>query len=267
MTWAIDYAKVDGDAQPDCVAARAMGASIAYIRGAWEYRGRSSVDLTLMRDAPAWRGAGVRVGAYAFLDYEGSPELLADALASSYARQASDMPVALDLEMDEVPPGTTAAGRVAIAERALAELQKHYGARGVIVYTSLQQWEDHFGDLPSEKLGACPLWLKTPYAWNPRNQPHLESVGPLGALPRPWRAAGSPGAWLQQFQGDALGWAGMTSTVDLSKFLAFDDQTPDARAMWVKSVTGNVTLDAWQRGLGLAPDGIVGPATFCQLCR
>lgn len=264
MSYAIDYALVDGQHPPNCAEAKAAGASMVIIRGAWGYRGTARIDPTLARDAINWRTNGVRVGAYLFLDYETDPAMQAATMIAAYVRGGSDLPVALDLEMDAPPPGTTPASRLAAAEKALVTLQAHYGARSVMIYTSLQQWLDHFGDLDSAALGACPLWLKTPYAWNPRNPPKLDSAGPLGGLPRPWRRAGSPSAWLQQFQGDALGWPGMSSTVDVSRFLPL--AADDARWAWVRAVAG-ADLPAWQRARGLVADGIPGPATFAALCR
>lgn len=275
MIIALDYAKVDGDAPPDVARARGSmplhsGVAIAYIRGEWEYRGKAYTDDTLMRDAPAWRAGGAKVGAYLFLDYEGDPEAAADALAAVYKRLPGDMPVALDLEMDVPPPNTTAAQRVAIAEKALARLQQHYGTHGVIIYSSLEQWQDHFGDLPSDALGKVPLWIKTPYPWKPHNPPHLESTGPVGQLPRPWRATGSPGAWMQQFQGDCIGWPGFTSTVDVSQFLVYRPGQHDSRDPWVAELIGCALVDlpvafpAWQKARGLVADSVAGPASFCM---
>lgn len=273
MSYAVDYALVDGNAPPDCAKAVAFGARTAIIRAAWGYHGAAHVDRTIARDATAWRAAGAQVGAYLFLDYDTDPIAQADTCHMAYARQPGDFPVALDLETDVPPPGTTAASRVAFAERALARLQQHYGQHGVWIYTSLQQWLDHFGDLDSPALGACPLWIKTPYAWKARNPPKLADVGPLGALPRPWRRAGSPGAWMQQFQGDALGWPGCSSTVDLSVFLPYSGTPGDARSAWLAQRIGTAqpltvaALQTWQRSQGLTSDGIAGPRTFAALCR
>lgn len=272
-TYVIDYALVDGNHPPDCHAAKAAGASIVGIRGAWGYRGKASIDPTFLRDAAAWRDAGVRVFAYLFLDFETDIAAQVDALTSSYVRQDADLPVAIDLEMDAAPPGTTAQTRLFAAQMALARLQAHYGKSAVMAYTSAAQWVDHFGDFDSISMDTAPLWLKTPYAWNPRNAPHLDSCGPLGELPRPWRSVGGPGAFLQQFQGDAIGWPGMSSTVDVSRFLTFTaTDTSDDRRFWVAQHVGcraqdlHTALPIWQKAHNLIPDGIVGPATFAELC-
>jgi hypothetical protein len=260
----LDYASVDGNAPPDFAKVKAAGASAVIFRGAYGYAGSAHLDPTIHRDSAAARAAGLRVGAYLFLSYDASPVFQAAALDAVYGRQAGDLPVALDLEMDHPPPGTDAMRRLQIAEQAIAALRSLYGQRSVMVYTSLQQWLDHFGDLDSAALGSAPLWLKTPYAWNLRNPPKLDSAGPLGQLPRPWRRPGSPGAWLQQFQGDALGWDGFSSTVDLSQFLTWRDSAVDSRSTWVKNLAPNVAT--WQALHGLDADGIIGPATFSALC-
>jgi GH25 family lysozyme M1 (1,4-beta-N-acetylmuramidase) len=269
MIAGIDYASVDGNQLPNFHAAVAAGARFVGIRGAYGYAGKVHSDPTITRDAPGWRVAGAQVFSYLFLTYDCAPEMQADTLATTYMRGGSDLPIALDLEMDTPPPGTTPASRIAYAERALARLQQHYGARGVMIYTSAEQWLDHFGDLDSAALGACPLWLKTPYAWREHNPPKLDSAGPLGTLPRPWRRPGSPGAWIQQFQGDAIGWAGMSSTVDVNQFLISKADPGDPRWAWVVSRFFSTAPDlaTWQRARGLMPDGVVGPATFAQLCR
>jgi hypothetical protein len=272
MLTIVDYAVVDGDAPPVFSAARSAGAVAVAIRGAWGYKGQAAADKTLARDAAPARAAGLQVLSYLFLDYETNPELQADVMAAAYARAEGDLPVALDLEIDTPPLGTTPASRLAIAERCLTRLQQHFGARGVQIYTSLEQWGDHFGDLPSSALGACPLWLKIPYAWKARNAPHLP--GPMTELPRPWRDASSPGAWSVQFQGDALGFPGFSSTVDLSYFVPFRAGAPDARAPYVASAIAcagpevlPTALPAWQAAHGLAADSIGGPATFAALTR
>ena len=264
----IDYADLDGNhiAAPAAVAG---GARFVGMRGAYGYGTTAQVDPTPARDATSWRSAGAQVFAYLCINYTCLPEIQADALAASYTRQGSDLPVALDLEVNAKQPGITPATRVAWAERAVARLQQHYGAAGVWIYTSLEQWLDNFGDLDSTMLGALPLWLKTPYPWNPRNIPHVADTGPLGELPRPWRRAGSPGAWAQQFQGDAIGFPGMSSTVDISRFLPAQAATNDPRWLWVTSrfFSTAPNLQTWQSLRGLTPDGVVGPATLAQFCR
>jgi hypothetical protein len=275
MDVGVDYANEDGNATPDIATTRAAGINlqIVGIRGAWGYNGVASVDKTLARDADTVRSSGCHLFGYLMLDYATDPTLQANALIASYTRLTGDFPVALDLEMNTPPPGTTPASRVAMAEHACQLLQAKYGSNGVWIYTSLEQWSDHFGDLDSAVLGACPLWIKTPYPWNADNPPHPDDTGPLGAMPTPWLGAHSPGAWHQQFQGDSKPFPGFTSTVDISQFLLFDGNanpfrsSGDARTPWVYSIVGPGGIAAWQTAHGLAADNIIGPDTFALMCQ
>lgn len=266
MTYAVDYANVDGDAPPNFWETIKAGATIVGIRGAWGYHGATTTDTTLERDAGAARDAGCQVFGYLFLDYATDVTAQVTALASSYKRQPKDLPVALDLEMDAPPPNTTPQSRVAMAEDALAQLQAVYGKLGVMVYTSADQWVDHFGDADSDALAAVPLWIKTPYQWKPRNPPKLASIGPLGDLPKPWRQPGSPGAMLQQFQGDAIGFPGFSSTVDISKFLV--PTVGDPRWTWINGQAAKYgSFTAWQAAMGLQVDNIFGPHSLAAMCK
>jgi Glycosyl hydrolases family 25 len=273
VTFALDYALVDGNAPPDFTAARAAGAGIIGIRGAWGYRGASATDPTLRRDQVAARAAGCQVFGYVFLDYQTPWQPQCDALAAGYKRLPGDLPVALDLEVDNVPPGCTPASMVAEAESALQYLQGLYGQHSVMVYTSQEQWQDHFGNLDSAILGSVPLWLKTPYAWNARNPPHLDDVGPMlrtKDIPRPWMRPGSPGIFLRQFQGDAVGFPGFSSTVDISLFLELLPTPTDPRQAWLaarcKELCDSTDVAVLQASVGLVADGICGPRTFAALC-
>jgi hypothetical protein len=273
MDVGLDYANEDNNQPPNLRATKDAGINVRVvgIRGAWGYNRTVSIDKTLARDADAVRAAGCHLFGYLTLDYATDPTLQANALAASYDRMPGDFPAMLDLEMNEPPAGTTPQGRVAMAEHVCQLLQGKYGVNGVWIYTSAEQWADHFGDLDSAVLGACPLFVKTPYAWNPHNPPHLDAA-PLGELPRPWRDAKSPGAWLQQIQGDSRPVPGFTSTVDLSQFLAFDGKANpfrsggDPRAPWVYSVTGP-SIAAWQTAHGLEADDVIGPDSFAAMTK
>lgn len=263
MTYAVDYALTDGDAPPGFEAAKeyAGGSLLVGIRGAWGYDGQEFTDTTLARDAAVADAAGCPVFGYVFLDY--ATDIAKTIAAISYVREPGDLPFALDLEMDTPPPGTTPASRLAAAEYAAQLLMAKFGPHGVWVYTSFEQWQDHFGGLDSEILGGLPLWLKVPYPWNARNPPHLESVPGLGEIPTPWKRAGSPGVWMEQFQGDAIGFPGFTSTVDISKFLTVTSPA-DPRWVWINEVCGG-NFPKWQSANELTPDNIPGPASFAVL--
>ncbi len=266
MSEGVDYASVDGDKPPDFAAAHAAGLSFVIIRGAYTF-GAPRPDLNLARDRDAAQRAGLRVGSYLILDYSPhgpTPEAQAHAFITAYgARRSGELPVALDAETNSLDhSASTGATRIAWLLRAYDALKACYGV--VMTYTSENQWSENFGDVDC-RLGDGPLWVKVPYPWNARNKPHPESCPPVGVLPRPWRRPGSPGAWIEQYQGDATGSTGFSSTVDLNRFLPYvDDGRPDARAPWVRS-KAPVGVKALQTVSPRVPDGIVGPTTFCDL--
>lgn len=264
----VDYASVDGNAPPDFALAKAHGLSFAIIRGAYTY-GRALPDLHLARDRDAAQAAGLRVGSYLIVGYGGiSPEDQAHAFIAAYGdRRPNELPVALDAETNSNDHSVASdAARLAWLERAYDVLKARYGL--VMTYTSLDQWTENFGDKDS-RLGDGPLWIKMPYPWKEHNAPHPESCPAVGALPRPWRRTDSPGAWIEQYQGDAIGSPGFSATVDLNRFLPYiDDGRPDTRTPWMRkylAARGMVYVTDLQKHGGRVADKVIGPNTFCDL--
>lgn len=270
----VDYASVDQNAPPDYYAARAWGLKFSYIRGSI---GRNP-DPTLARDRDRARSGGLPVGAFMAVDWADDPEPQARALIASCGTLTSGyMPPAVDIEFSRGIASTGLTPRSAIEkiERIIATLQERYPT--IVLYTSLRVWTEDLGDLVSKPIGACPLWIKDPYPWNPRNPPHLESIPPVGHLPTPWQDPTSPGAWIQQFQGDAIKVPGFSSTVDLNNFLVFSASREDPRKTWIdaKLTTSGFPpavgpLEARIRALQTAHqipiDGLVGLETWALLC-
>ena len=87
-----------------------------------------------------------------------------------------------------------------------------------MIYTSARVWHEDLQDIPSPACGTCPGWIKVAYPWKERQAPHPESVPRTVPLPAPWNTTNSPGAFIEQFQGDALRVPGFSSTVDLNVF-------------------------------------------------
>jgi GH25 family lysozyme M1 (1,4-beta-N-acetylmuramidase) len=269
----VDYASVDGNKPPDFAKARAAGLSFAIIRGAYTYEHSALADANLTRDRDAAQRAGLRVGTYLIVGYDPSgpsPEEQAQALIKAYgARRENEMPVALDAETNSLDHGkATGDARRAWLERAYDALRAYYGV--VTTYTSANQWAENFGDADS-RLGDGPLWVKVPYPWKAGQKPHPESCPAVGELPRPWRRPESPGAWIEQYQGDAKGSSGFSDTVDLNRFLPYvDDGRADARSQWVRArlAAANVAhVSELQHARSRVADSIVGPTTFCDLAR
>lgn len=266
-----DYASIDGN----IVDPEASGASFAIIRAAYTYKGSDVHDLTAKNDRPRWRKLGKTVGAYMILGWAktgSSPEKqVANFIASYDDRQPGELPPSLDLEADSANAiGMTHAEALAWAERAYDALVKHYGI--VLIYTSARVYTDVFGDLPS-KMGASPLWIKIPYPWRAKQPPHPESC-PTAAwvfdhLPPPWRDTMSPGAWIVQYQGDAIHVDGFTGTVDLNAWLPwYGSQQIGYRTKAVYAqlaVKGFKTLIEFQHAEKLLEDDVLGPKTFSLL--
>src|SRR5262249_47409417 len=94
-------------------------------------------------------------------------------------------------------------------------------------------------------------------------------------VPPPWGDATN--WWVHQYQGDALGFPGFSSTVDVNRFNPMVQGAAGDRVKWVQRRLGlaeSGELDetmrkkvvAHQRAKGLTPDGIIGPRTFATLC-
>lgn len=265
MLLGIDYASVDGNAPPDVDKLTQWGARFAILRGSYTAGGRAFVDTHLARDRARLQAAGITVGAYAILGYDQSgpsPEDQMATFVTAYgSRWEGELPVWLDVEFSRGRGATGLSIEAALAwvERAYQALVNVYGVVGT--YTSLGQWSDNLGNMPSI-LGEGPLWLKVPYPWNAHNAPHLDAPGITGELPRPWRDPASPGLALVQFQGDALRVPGMTSTVDLNRWAS-----TEIRAEPMLARAGADSVAAFQTAQGLEADGVLGPATFARLAR
>jgi hypothetical protein len=149
-----------------------------------------------------------------------------------------------------------------------------------MIYTSARVWLEDLGEIDSVALSACPLWLKTPYPIAVGRPAYPKIRGAMTALPRPWRRGGTPGVWVRQFQGDALGVPGQTGTVDLNEFLPWSGEESTLlgdRTTWIADQLGapvgasagevKVALRAYQASRGLQTDGVAGPLTLGALLR
>lgn len=272
----VDYASIDGNTQPNVAQARKAGVRFAIVRAVGVEHNKCFADPHMARDRDIWsrtdgpqRVAGA-FGAYLILGFHSGdpePEDQARAFIGTYGpRQLGELPPTIDVEfpgeLGRKGTALSADGALERVERAHALLTSYYGV--VMVYTSARVWTEDLDNLTSPIGAVAPLWLKTPYVYRAGNKPHPEACPAIGEIPTPWRVApNGPGAWVQQYQGDAKNYPGFSSTVDCNAWL-----TQDATGEWVKRRLAYYNcseLTTFQRTHGLTPDGIIGPATFAYL--
>jgi murein L,D-transpeptidase YcbB/YkuD len=174
----------------------------------------------------------------------------------------------LDVEFPGGRESTGLSARDALTqiENAYTLLSQHYA--NAMVYTSARVWHEELGNLDSELMASAPLWIKTPYVYKAGNKPHPETAGKVSELPKPWQRADSAGAWIHQYQGDAKGYPGFTSTVDCNQFLTYSELDDETRQRWVSKQLARHNTNSvvvLQHVRGLTPDGIIGPQTFAAL--
>ncbi len=278
----IDYASVDENQPPDVLKARAAGVKFAIVRGAYTIGPKSVADTHMARDRNAWGaqpGSSARIpgafGSYVIFGWAANdPPVIEQARAfiAAYGRRLpGELPPTMDVEF---PFGRAASGRtpqeiINELESGYVILREHYSV--VMTYTSTRLWREDLDNIDAPWLAESPLWIKTPYVYKAGNKPHPEACpATVGDLPKPWMSADSAGAWVHQYQGDAKGYPGFTSTVDCNRFVPFvtSAETSDARVAWIKRrlATYNCSdLLQLQRVFGLQLDGVIGPATFSYL--
>lgn len=283
MIIAIDYASVDGNARPDYAKAKAAcaaaGSSLAMVilRSAWG----TSPDPTIHRDWKAAMDAGLTVGGYLFLrmpvhGYTASPEDQVHVCMDNMpALTHANLPPVIDVEDEGLEPEA----ELAWVHRAWTEMRTILGVPPII-YDSDRVWREDLGNLPpAGEMLESPQWVAKPWPWPIRHTPIL-SGGPFAGgqydavVPPPW---GPGNWWLHQYQGDAFGLAGFTSTVDLSRFHLMIQGDVGPRVAWAQRRMGipatsrfDVAMAsqvrAFQRQNGLVVDGVIGPQTFRALC-
>lgn len=276
----VDYASVDENKPPDFKAAYDYGVRFVVVRGAYTLKGHAQPDSSVARDRAAIRDAGLQFGSYMILGWNVDPTEQVATFVNTYgAAQPGDLPVSLDIEFPNGRDATGLTTRQAVdrIETAVTALQASYPT--VMIYTSARVWHEDLDNPASQVCARCPGWFKVAYPWKAQQAPHPENV-PAMVLPTAWRATGSAGAYIEQFQGDALRVPGFSSTVDLNVFRNYVGGTADPRTPWAAAqltAFGHAcdptdatsvadAIRAFQRDAKLDPDGIVGPRTWAALC-
>lgn len=283
-TIGVDIASVDANRDIDWHKAKAAGIRFAILRGIY---GRSVTDGSTapFRD-PVWiqqraavLDAGLKRSAYLFVCYPQHnkftppPEEQADAFAA-YVHDLVpfiDMVPFFDVEetSDILSPEEMYSWTLRVAQR----LRDHFEAWPGM-YTSARVWAENLDHHSPGPLLACPLWLAKPWPWAARTQIHLDGAPTYSPTLIPeWGSQ-----WFTyQYQGDAIGCPGFSSTVDANRIRVFGKGARGNHVAWVQKRCGGLTVDgiygpateaavmAIQRAHNLDDDGIVGLDTFTVL--
>jgi len=279
-----DYASIDGDAHPDFAAAKGAGARFVIPRGIYgrqvsgqPYTGPFR-DPVWARDKDAIKAAGLMRSAYLFLCFEKpgvstpSPEEQAQAFIDYVQLEPfHDWVPMFDVEESS---STLGPDKMYLwVMRCAQALRDHYGAWPGM-YTSSRVWAENLNHHSPGPLLNCPLWLAKPWPWLVRTPVHLDGAPAYSPTLIPefgdqW--------FVYQYQGDATGWPGFTSTVDANRFRTFGEGSKGAHVVWAQKRLGGIAADgifgpkttsavkALQTRYKLDADGIIGPATFAPL--
>lgn len=276
-----DFASVDGNKSPNFTQAKAAGARFAIVRAVY---GRSAgpgayLDPTWGQVKDEIKQAGLVRGAYLFLCYPKSgattplPEAQAQAFCSYVTLdKGRDLPPIVDVE--EASDTMRADEMFDWTVTAVETLRAHYGVWPML-YTSARVWAENLGSHSAGVLANCSLWLAKPWPWPVRTTVHLD--GAPNYYPYPIVQFGdSTNWWIYQYQGDALGWPGFSSTVDANRFHTLKKGAMGDVVRWVQVRVGTTrdgifgtnteaAVKSFQAAHGLGADGIVGPQTFAAL--
>jgi peptidoglycan hydrolase-like protein with peptidoglycan-binding domain len=283
MTIGVDYASVDENAKPDFAAAKKAGAQFVIARGVY---GRSVVtnssapfrDPVWARDKDAITQAGLLRGAYLFVCYPKagiqtpSPEDQAQAFID-YVKLDSgkDLVPMFDVEQEST---LNAKDMFDWTARVCRTLKAAYGTWPGM-YTSARVWTEYLKDHPAGELAECPLWIAKPWPYETRTAAHLDGLP--GYAPKTIPQFGDATTWLlYQYQGDATGFPGFSSTVDISRMQTLARDAKGDMVRWIQRRLGlaadggfgpltETAVKAFQSKHGLVADGIVGPRTLTAI--
>jgi peptidoglycan hydrolase-like protein with peptidoglycan-binding domain len=286
-TIGLDYASVDDNHPPDFNKARQAGARFAIPRAIYGRRARGQTDSAAVFVDPAWArdkdaiaAAGLQRTAYLFVCYPRtgvvtpSPEDQAQAFIDHVQlERGKDFVPMFDVEeaSDTLSPSEMYDWTV----RVCTKLREHYGAWPGM-YTSARVWSDNLKGHAAGALSECPLWLAKPWPWAANSEVHLDGAPDHFPITIP-QFGDETNYWIYQYQGDALHWPGFTRSVDANRFhnvasgdrgtiVAWIQRRVDAAADGDFGPATEAAVKAFQSKHGLVDDGVVGPATFAQLC-
>jgi peptidoglycan hydrolase-like protein with peptidoglycan-binding domain len=289
----IDYASVDGNNTPNWTLARqpsSDGSRLTFVLvraayGDWP-------DTTFIRDWQSIKNAGLVRGSYLYPRYKNGQGTLmsiasqVDALEAALEKAGGDIefkdfPPALDIESAQGPTSFHVPAIEALDwYRELWNAMRDRFDVTPLIYTSGRVWLEDLDNLMAPDLASSAAWLAKPWPWKVRTpaQRAISKAFSSGAydpaVPIPW---GGNNWWIHQYQGDATGFPGFSSTVDINRFNLMKLGALGARVSWVQRRLGvkpdgnfgpitDSALAAFQTKHKLTPDRVIGPATFAALC-
>jgi hypothetical protein len=289
----VDFAAEDGNVV-DFAAAKAAGATFVFLKRCQHVFPDQAAAL-----ADKARAAGLVVGLYDFPGYGPRAATAAQQVAAFDNAPGDiipgvDLPPAIDVERSM--PWKTTGWDEAKCAGFIDELVKAFADKyGVLpfVYTGFFQW-DNLKRPALPEAAKCPLWIKTAYRLSARqpvdqvapHEPHdgdtsADDAKAYYAIPRPWG-----GQWfVQQYQGDSLGFPGFSRTVDVDRFRTTQRGEHGDHVAWLQRKLAHLpdpqrgplnasgifdddtdsAVRALQRDAGLVVDGVVGPRTFAKI--
>jgi peptidoglycan hydrolase-like protein with peptidoglycan-binding domain len=279
----VDYASVDQNVAPGFPQARAAGVRFAIVRAIYGrgFNGRLEPyrDPCWARDKDAIRAAGLKRGAYLFLcfDKTGATTPTPEAQAQAYCDYVGLLPYQDFVPMIDVEEASDTLSpdqMYAWVMRAANVLAAHFGAWPGM-YTSNRVWQENLAGHAAGALISSPLWLAKPWPWAINAPAHLDGAPAYQPTTIP-EFGDATYWWIYQYQGDARGVPGFSSTCDLNRFHVVRRGDQGGIVTWVQrrvgtpidGVFGPATenaVKAVQATHGLTVDGIVGPDTFAAL--
>ncbi len=282
MIIGVDYASVDGNVPPNFAKARAAGASFIGLRADYG----TYHDPTFARDRAAIRAAGLPLMPYLFLRYGKtvpSPEDQIGALVETIGKiDEDDFPPALDVEFPQGLPATglTVAQAIDWTKRAWSSIVNAFGV-SPIIYTSARVWTEDLANTIVEEFADSIPWLAKPWPWPVNSAAQIGNAAALAFASGKYDPTVPPiwplrSWWFHQYQGDAVGFPGFSSTVDISRMWPMRLGEAGPRVAWLQRrcqwpVTSvfdddlDTKIKAFQKHCGLAADGIVGPKTLARI--
>ncbi len=292
LSLGVDWASIDGNAPPDWTLAKQPSSdgsrlTFAIMRGAY---GDWS-DTTMIRDWRKVRSAGLVRGAYLYPIYQRAGKLVPIAAQVTALEKAFelagdlvpwvDLPPAIDIESSGSPrqAGLSAQDTLAWYTELWSLVKATFGVTPLI-YTSGRVWREDLENLMSSQLGMSAPWLAKPWPWAIRTpaQRAVTNVFAGGTYdPDEPIIFGEGNWWIQQYQGDAIGFPGFTNTVDVNRFnIVREGYKSPALVKWIQKRVGAVADGSFgpntkakvielQRKHALVTDGVIGPKTFAPL--